>query len=179
MRSHQIPILLLSFLKFISSRSSLVCVSEFMSASNSVAAAFALTSLYAYGPTLESLPGFAWTRPAAVDISQDVRAEGGAVLDEKPDGEDAEEPDHGVESSTIVLVSPPTCPVAEPNFSFVQRKALEFAYSDESNLYWLGTYLTAAHAWCAWRCCTRRRAEEAEVRYRSARVVSDRASPSW
>ena len=63
------------------------CVSEFMSASNFVAAAFALTSLYAYGPTLESLPGFAWTRPAAADISQDVRAEGGVLLDEEPGGE--------------------------------------------------------------------------------------------
>ena len=70
--------MLLSFLKFISSRSSLVCASEFMSASNLVAAAFALTSF--------------WTRAAAVDFGHHVRAESGAILEEDPDGEDPEEP---------------------------------------------------------------------------------------
>ena len=83
-------------------------------------------------------------------------------------------------SSELNSFDPTTCPVLPvQHYVWPRRAAVEMAYGDDTYLYGFTAHLAALHAAVVWRCCGRSRASAPDSRFRGARVVSARASPSW
>ena len=162
-----------------------------MSASSYLSAVVALFGLYTNGPTLQGAyealrsvhfcvqerqnvfvpPVDPVERRPAPRVSLAIEDEFG--FEDEEDGGDVAEP------GDAIMVSH-SCPSLQASgLSPLRQRVVEYAYSDESNLAYLGAYLAAAHAgWC-WYCCCPRRSHEAEGRSRGVRVYSVRAAPAW
>ena len=142
-----------------------------MSASRlGAAVAAAISSLGLFGPRVS---------PRQDEAGPPHPRAGLSLLDEEQELEE-EIGDGERFGSQLVSLDPTTRPALPLQYLALPRRlAVEMAYGDDTYIYGFAVYLAAMHAAVVWWCCGRRHPRTTFGRFRSARVISTRATPSW